>query len=230
MEKLGTRTIGICRGKPAANSSRRMQSPRATSWYATKFAASRSTRLTDPRPERIKQAVTRSASSPRMSPRGKSSLVDRRRELVMHAIEHHGAERHAERRHLVTQVLRFLQHFLLRARDQHERGLRASQHAVDSLRTLAEPLEEALHACEEVRDLGKHGHAGRFFERAQHEARGAVQESHGRPAGRDVGLDEPPNDLAVEEITQPLRRLEELQGVTRRRRVDDDQVVAATVP
>ena len=40
------------------------------------------------------------------------------------------------------------------------------------------------------------------------------------------GRHEPVHDAAVEEVGDALRRLEEVERVARRRRVDDDQVVA----
>ena len=57
----------------------------------------------------------------------------------------------------------------------------------------------------------------------------AVHRPQRRPAGGEVRPHEPPDDALVEEVAEALRRLEEVERVARRRRVDDDQVVVAAL-
>src|SRR5439155_3128597 len=150
-------------------------------------------------------------------------------ELGVDAVQHHALERHAQRGHLAREVLRVAQHLLLGTRDEDEPGPRRAQDLVGAVDARLEVLEEPAHVREEVRDLGQRRDAGGLLEAAKQKAGGAVHGAQRRPARREVRAHEPFDDLAVEEVGDPARGLEEVERVARRRGVDHDQVVAAAL-
>jgi hypothetical protein len=64
----------------------------------------------------------------------------------------------------------------------------------------------------------------------QDAARRLLEQAEAEAAGRERRVDQHLDDPALEELDQPLGRLEEVEGVLRGRRVDDDQIVLVALP
>src|SRR6185295_5846485 len=102
-------------------------------------------------------------------------------------------------------------------------------HLIGALDPWLEVLEQSAHAREEVRYLRERRHAGGLLEPAEQKTGRAIHGAQRRPAGREVGLHEPLDDLAIEEVPDPPGRLEEIEGMARRGGVHDDEIVAAAL-
>ena len=105
--------------------------------------------------------------------------------------------------------------------DHHEGGPPVGQQPGHRLRPVHESLVHGLEEDEELRDVGQElgpedpvRHGVERLGRRVHQT-------------RPVGGDEPAQQAGREEVGQALRRIEEVQGVAGRRRVDHDQVVLA---
>ncbi len=105
--------------------------------------------------------------------------------------------------------------------DDEEGGAPVVQHPLDG----PGPLHEARpHALEEREELGDVGQELAAEDAVGHQVEGLAGRAHQAVPGRGgQQLEEP----AGEEVGHARRRLEKVEGVARRRGVDDDQVVAA---
>src|SRR5207253_727035 len=71
--------------------------------------------------------------------------------------------------------------------------------------------------------------AGRLLELAEEKSGRAVHRFRRNPAAREVRHHQPADEAAIEELADALWRLEEVERVLRRRRVEDDQVIGAAL-
>src|SRR5262249_45432932 len=149
-----------------------------------------------------------------------------RTELAMHAVQDDTLERHAQLGHLGREVLGIAQALLLRPAHQDEGGLPAAQYLVRPVDPTLKVLEELAHAREEIRYLGERGDARRLLETAEEKPGRPVHGPQRGPSRREVRAQEPADDLPVEKIADAAWCLQEVEGVARGWRVDDDQVVA----
>src|SRR2546430_5110037 len=132
-------------------------------------------------------------------------------ELGVHAVQDDALQRHAQGRHLAREVFGVAEHLLLRARDEDQRRARRAQDLVGTVDARLEVLEEPAHAREEIRYLGERGYARRLLEAPEEKPRRPIHRAERGPPRGEVGADEPLDDLPVEEVGDPARRLEEVE-------------------
>ena len=107
----------------------------------------------------------------------------------------------------------------LQGRHDHERGAAVREQARDGLGSLDETVVHRLEQDEELRDVRQEL---RSQDPVGHLVEGSRREVD-QP--RPVGHDQPAQQARREEVGHALRRIEKVERVARRRRVDDDQVV-----
>src|SRR5437763_2222963 len=102
--------------------------------------------------------------------------------------------------------------------DEQECRLGGRQEPRDLLGAAAEALVHAVEAGDELRDVGQEGGAGQPLDRAERHA-GAGQRTHAQAPGPEARPHQQSQRSAVDEPGDPPRRLEEVEGMARGRRV-----------
>ena len=146
----------------------------------------------------------------------------------MHAVEDHGAQRHRELRHLAAEVLRLGQHLLLGRRHEHEGRLLRAQQLVDRrARAASKPSNSPLIDVKNSEiSTSAETPVASSRRRSRMPAVRFTKRIVAQPAEK-YGLTNQRITCRSRKSAMPLRRLEEVERMAGRRRVDDDQVVAA---
>jgi hypothetical protein len=143
--------------------------------------------------------------------------------LHAHAIGHYARERQLGLAQPLVEEGRLVERVLAGRRDHHERAALVREQGVD----LAGPLAEALHhpaeAAEELRQVGEQVHAGGALHRPEQHAAAAAEQLE----PQDPRAGEQLERGRVDERRQLARRVEEVECVPGRRRVEHQQVVEA---
>jgi hypothetical protein len=137
-----------------------------------------------------------------------------------------GHERHRALDQPAVEVQRLLEGQGRGAGHQHEAGLVAAEHLVHLRRPLLEAGVHPLEGQEELGQVLQELQAQHAVGELQEEGPRPRRDLQGQPAGHEVRLQEPAQDAGVEEAHQPLRRLEEVQGMARGRGVEHHEVEA----
>ena len=114
--------------------------------------------------------------------------------------------------------------FATGTRYQDEARLGSEQELANPARALAEALGHHVEGHQKLRQVFDERDAREAFDELQHGLAGAVEQPEAEPSGRKSRVDEELHDPAVEKLDQPLWCVEKIEGVLRRRGVDDDQV------
>ena len=99
-----------------------------------------------------------------------------------------------------------------------------AEQLVDALGALAEALGHVAEALEELRQVLEQVDPGDSLERREQDAAGAPEHPHAERARAQEELQR----LALDEARHPLGRVDEVERVAGRRRVEHEQVVAAS--
>ncbi len=143
----------------------------------------------------------------------------------VHAVDDQAAERHPGLAQLAAEEDRLGDRLALGRRHDEERRRVVGEQRLDAGRALLEAVHQAAQRAEEDRDVVHQVDAREALEDREDDARAAAHELR-----RDARRHE--QDLqraALEEVRQPVGRVEEVQRVARRRRVEHEHVEAAVV-
>ncbi len=143
--------------------------------------------------------------------------------LGMHAVDYHAAERQALVGKLAVEPRRLLDRRGARRGDEEERGAAVAEQGLDALRPLAKTVGHVAERVEEVGQVLQHVDTRGPLEHREHHARAAADQPEAHAARRAEELER----ARVDEAREPLRGVEEVERVARRRRVEHQQVVAA---
>ena len=170
-------------------------------------------------------ATRRASASPSASGELRGQLaVDRRRDVD--AVHHEPGERQPAVAQLAMEVDRLLDRVVARGGDDQERRARVGEQRADALGAGDEAVDHPAERAEEDREVLEQVDAGDAPQQPERDARPAADDPAAEPGGAEEHLDR----AALEEAGQPLRRVEEVERVARRRGVEHDQVeVAARV-
>ncbi len=154
--------------------------------------------------------------------------VARRRVDVVgdvHAVDDEAAERHAGLAQLAAEEDRLGDRLALGRRHDEERRRVVGEQRLDARRALLEAVHEAAQRAEEDRDVVHEVDARQPLEDREHDARAARHDPRRDPRRDEQDLQR----AALEEVRQAVGRVEEVQRVARRRRVEHEHVEAAVV-
>ncbi len=139
------------------------------------------------------------------------------------AVDDEAAEWHARVGQLAVEMDRLLGGVVpRRGHDQERRGGVLEQRA-DAVRALHEAVDHPAQRAEEHRQVLQQVDAGDALEQREHHPRAAAEDLAAQARRAQEHADRAP----AEEALQPLRRVEEVERVARRRRVEHQQVVVA---
>ncbi len=153
--------------------------------------------------------------------RGRHPAVELRRRV--HAVDHQAAERHRRLAQLVVEVDGLLARVVPRRGDDQERRRRVLEQRAHPVGALHEAVDHPAERAEEHRQVLEQVDAGDPLHQREHHPGAAPQHLPAEPGGPE----EHPGRAPAEEPLQPLRRVEEVERVARRRRVEHQQVEAA---
>ena len=144
-------------------------------------------------------------------------------QVVVHAVDDHAAEGHPRRLELAPEVDRLLDRLALGRGDEEEHRPRVGEQLVDLDGTLLEPVDHPADGAEEHGQVLEQVHPGHPLEDPEHHSRAPAH----HPGGESGRAEEHLERSSLEELRQPVRRVEEVERVLGRRRVEHEQVVAA---
>ena len=169
------------------------------------------------------ESATRSASAVAelLDQLGRHLAVRLRRGV--HAVDDHAAERHPRLGQLAVEEDRLLDRVVLGRGDDQERRRGVLEQRADALGALGEAVDQPAERAEEHRQVLEQVDAGHALEQREHDAGPAPDDLAADP-GR---AEEHPDRAALEEAGEAAGRVEEVERVARRRRVEHEQVVVA---
>ena len=141
----------------------------------------------------------------------------------MQAVDDQAAERHAGVGELAVEEDRLLDRVVAGSGDDEERRGRVLEQRADSPRALREAVDHAAERAEEHRQVVQEVDAGEALHQPEHDAGAAAEDAAAQARRAQEHLDR----AALEEPGEPVGRVEEVERVARRRRVEHQQVVVA---
>ena len=138
---------------------------------------------------------------------------------LVHAVHDQAAERHPRLAQLAVEEDRLLHRIVARRRHDQERRRRVLEQRADRPRPLGEAVDHPAQRAEEPAQIAQQVDARDLLHRLEDQA-GAAPQQPG-------GLEEDADRAALEEAREPPGRVEEVQRVARRRRVEDEHVERA---
>jgi hypothetical protein len=112
------------------------------------------------------------------------------------------------------------------AGDQHERDVVTAERLADLSSALFEAAEEVVQLGDELRHVLDEAAAGELAHALEHDLGRLRDEVEAHFAGVLEDIDEPAHRRAIERFDEPFRGIEEVERVGRRRRIEEDQIVA----
>ena len=221
--RRGTRSRGRarrCRGRrPRARGRRSSAGRRAR---GRRWSIARARRARRARPARAPSVPTRAASSSPSSS-ASSAAARRRRRRRVHAVDD-ACRRTASRPRAACGGRRSPPRPGRAAGEVTIRNVVAGsvEQRADAPRALGEAVDHPAERAEEHRQVLQQVDAGDALEHREHDAGAAAEISR-----RSRGPQEDPDRAALEEAREPAGRVEEVERVARRRRVEHEQVVVA---
>src|SRR2546423_525857 len=140
----------------------------------------------------------------------------------MDLVDDHAAERQARLDELAMEVRCLGYRLALRPADDEEAGPLVGQQRVHLPRPLAEAADHAAERLEELGEIVEEVDAGDPTQHGEHH-RGPAADDPGREPG---GAHEYPKRPALDELDEAPGGVEEVEGVSTRRRIEDQEVVA----
>src|SRR4051794_2708607 len=138
------------------------------------------------------------------------------------AVDDEPAERHVVVGELAAEEDRLLDRLALRRGDDEERRRRVAEQRLDALRAFLEALDQAPERAEEDAEVVEQVDARQPAQHGEHDARPGANDLRREARRREEDLQRAP----LEEAGEPVGRVEEVERVARRRRVEHEHVEA----
>jgi hypothetical protein len=148
--------------------------------------------------------------------------VVRRAVEGVHAVDDQAAERHPVLGELAAEEDRLLDRLALGRADDEERRRRVAEQRLDPLGALLEAVDQPAERAEEDAEVVEQVDARQLAQHRQHDPGPRADDARGEAGRAEEDLQRAP----LEEAGQPVGRVEEVERVARRRRVEHEHVEA----